>query len=82
MPKRDKERSQKLRFTSAARKTKALRKLGVSADQVAGVPKITPLLRDKSRSLKPVLLAMHLSQDPEVQRFGFARGKGNYVFTL
>ena len=59
----------KIRFTSAARKAKALRKLGVSADQVASVPQITPLLRNKRRSLRPVLLAMYVSQDSVVQSF-------------
>jgi hypothetical protein len=58
-----------IRFTSAARKARALRKLGVSADQVASAPQITPLLKDKRGSLKPVLLAMYLSQDPVVQCF-------------
>lgn len=58
-----------IRFTSAARKAKALRKLGVSPDQIASAPQITPLLKDKRRSLKPVLLAMSLSQDPVLQCF-------------
>jgi hypothetical protein len=69
MHKRNRSGNQESRFTSEARKAKALRKLGVSSDQVAGVPQITPLLKDKRRSLKPVLFAMCLSQDPVVQRF-------------
>jgi len=66
---RDKPRKHEIRFTSAARKAKALRKLGVSTDEIASVPQITPLLRDKRRSLKPVLLAMYLSRDPVVESF-------------
>jgi hypothetical protein len=69
MHKRTRSGNQKFRFTSKARKAKALRKLGVSADQVARLSQITPLLKDKRRSLKPVLLAMCLSQDPVVQCF-------------
>jgi hypothetical protein len=69
MPRGDRTGQYGIRFTSAARKAKALRKLGVSADQIASVPQITPLLRDERRSLKPVLLAMHLSRDPVVRCF-------------
>jgi hypothetical protein len=54
------------RFTSAARKAKALRKLGVSADQVASATKITPLLR-AGGGLKAVLGAMRFSQDVVVK---------------
>jgi len=69
MRKRDRARNQQSRFTSAARKAETLRKLGVSAAQVAMAPQISPLLKDKKRSLKPVLLAMHLSKDPVAKRF-------------
>jgi hypothetical protein len=57
------------RFTSAARKAKALQRLGVSTDQLASKPQITPLLKDKRGSLQPALLAMTLSRDPVVQCF-------------
>jgi hypothetical protein len=59
----------KIRFTSAARKARALRKLGVSADQVAGATQITPLLKDIRGGLKAVLRAMRFSQDPVVRCF-------------
>jgi hypothetical protein len=59
----------KIRFTSAARKARALRKLGVSTDQLAIVPQITPLLKDNRGSLQPALLAMCFSQDPVVECF-------------
>ena len=57
------------RFTSAARKNRALRKLGVSADQVASAPHITALLRDEWGSPKPALEAMRFSRDPVVKCF-------------
>jgi hypothetical protein len=57
------------RFTSAARKARALRKLGVSADQVASATQITPLLKDRIGSLKPVLSALYLSRNPVVNSF-------------
>ena len=69
MPTRGGPKKHEIRFTSKARKARAFRKLGVSADQVASAPQITTLLKDKRRSLKPVLLAMYLSQDPAVQCF-------------
>jgi len=56
------------RFTSEARKARALSKLGVSADQLASAPQITPLLKG-SGSLKAVLEAMRFSQDPVAQSF-------------
>jgi hypothetical protein len=59
----------KIRFTSAARRARVLRKLGVSADQLASAPQITPLLKDTSGSLKSVLEAMRFSQDPVVRCF-------------
>jgi hypothetical protein len=59
----------KTRFTSAARKAKALRKLSVSADQVASATQITPLLKDLRGGLKAVLGAMRFSQDPVVKCF-------------
>jgi hypothetical protein len=58
-----------IRFTSAARKAKALRKLGVSADQVASAQQITPLLKGTLGGLKAVLRAMRFSKDPIVSRF-------------
>lgn len=58
-----------IRFTSAARRARALRKLGVSADQLASVPQITPLLKGTRGSLKATLEAMRFSQDPAVQSF-------------
>ena len=58
-----------IRFTSAARRAKALRKLGVSADQLASAPQITPLLKDNRGGLKAVLEAMRLSEDAVVQCF-------------
>lgn len=58
-----------IRFTGAARQATALRKLGVTPDQVASAPQITPLLKNKRRSLKPVLLAMYASKDPVVKCF-------------
>jgi len=57
-----------MRFTSAARKARALRKLGVSADQLASATKITPLLR-AGGGLKAVLVAMRFSRDPVVKCF-------------
>jgi hypothetical protein len=62
-------REHDIRFTSAARKARALRKLGVSADQLASAPQITPLLRDIRGGLKTVLEAMRFSEDPVVQCF-------------
>ena len=59
----------KIRFTSAARKAKALRKLGVSADQLAGAQQITPFLKDIKGGLKAVLGAMRFSKDPVVRCF-------------
>ena len=59
----------KIRFTSAARKAKALRKLGVSADQVANANQITPFLKGGRGGLKAVLRAMRFSKDPVVGRF-------------
>jgi len=61
-------RGYRVRFTSAARKAGALRKLGVSADQVASATKITPLLR-AAGGLKAALVAMRFSQDPVVKCF-------------
>ena len=58
-----------IRFTSAARRAKALRKLGVSADQVASAPQITPFLKGTRGSLKPVLEAMRFTDDPVVECF-------------
>ena len=58
-----------IRFTSAARRAKALRKLGVSADGLASAPQITALLKDNRGSLKELLAAMRFSQDPVVQCF-------------
>jgi hypothetical protein len=58
----------KVRFTSVARKARALRKLGVSADQLASATKITPLLR-AGGGLKAVLGAMRFSRDPVVKCF-------------
>src|SRR5712692_5500331 len=57
------------RFTSAARKARALRKLGVSADQLASATPITPFLKDTTGGLKAVLGAMRLSQDAVVECF-------------
>lgn len=57
------------RFTGAARKASALRKLGISTDQIASAPQITPLLKDERGSLKPVLQGMRFSDDPVVQCF-------------
>ena len=59
----------KIRFTSAARKARALRKLGVSADQVASATQITPFLKGARGGLKAVLGAMRFSKDPVVGRF-------------
>jgi hypothetical protein len=59
----------KIRFTSAARKGGALRKLGVSADQVASATQITPFLKCARGGLKAVLGAMRFSKDPVVGRF-------------
>ncbi len=59
----------KARFTSAARKAKALRKLGVSADQLASATQITPFLKGARGGLKAVLRAMRFSKDPVVGRF-------------
>jgi hypothetical protein len=58
-----------IRFTSAARKTRAFRKLGVSADQVASATRITPFLKGACGGLKAALEAMRFSQDPVVQCF-------------
>ncbi len=58
-----------IRFTSSARRAKALRKLGISPDQVASAPQITPLLKGTRRSLNATLEAMRFSQDPVVQCF-------------
>ncbi len=58
----------RVRFTSAARKARALRKLGVSPDQLASAPKITPLLR-AGGGLKASIRAMRFSQDPVVKCF-------------
>jgi hypothetical protein len=60
---------QQIRFTSAARKARALRKLGVSLDQLASAPQITPFLKYNRGSLKAVLDAMRFSEDPVVQCF-------------
>ena len=59
----------KVRFTSAARKARALRKLGVSADQVASATQITPFLKGARGGLKAVLGAMRFSKDPVVGCF-------------
>jgi hypothetical protein len=58
-----------IRFTSGARRAVALRKLGVSADQLASAPQITPVLKDIGGGLKAVLRAMRCSEDPVVQCF-------------
>jgi hypothetical protein len=58
-----------IRFTSAARRAKALRKLGVSADQLSSAIQITPLLKGARGGLKAVLDAMRFSKDPVVERF-------------
>jgi hypothetical protein len=58
-----------MRFTSAARKARALRKLGVSADQLASATQITPFLKGGRGGLKAVLGAMRFSKDPVVGRF-------------
>jgi hypothetical protein len=58
-----------IRFTSRARRARVLRKLGVSADQVANAPKIMPLLKDNRGSLRAVLESMRFSQDPVVHCF-------------
>src|SRR5438128_2353334 len=62
-------REHEIRFTSAARKASVLRKLGVSADQLASATKITPLLKDTRGGLKAVLVAMRFSEDAVVQCF-------------
>ena len=62
-------RDYRVRFTSAARKARALRKLGVSADQVASATQITPFLKGARGGLKAVLSAMRFSDDPVVGRF-------------
>jgi len=62
-------REYRVRFTSAARKARALRKLGVSAEQLASAPQITPLLKDIIGGPKAVLEAMHFSQNPVVECF-------------
>lgn len=59
----------KFRFTSAARKARALRKLGVSSDQVASATQITPFLKGARGGLKAVLGAMRSSKDPVVKCF-------------
>ena len=59
----------KIRFTSAARKAGALRKLGVSADQVASATQITPFLKGGRGGIKAVLGAMRFSQDAVVKCF-------------
>ena len=59
----------KVRFTSAARKARALRKLGVTAEQVASATQITPFLKGARGGLKAVLEAMRFSKDPVVGRF-------------
>jgi len=60
--------SYKIHFTSAARRAKAPRKLGVSTDQVASATEITPLLR-AGGGLKAALAAMRFSQDLVVKCF-------------
>jgi hypothetical protein len=65
----DRPRKHEIRFTSGERKACAFRRLGVTPEQIANAPQITPLLVDKRRSLKPALLAMHMSQDPVVKCF-------------
>jgi hypothetical protein len=59
----------KVRFTSAARKARALRKLGGAADQVASAQRITPFLKGARGGLKAVLGAMRFSEDPVLGRF-------------
>jgi hypothetical protein len=51
------------------RKARALRKLGISADQLAKAQQITPFLKEIRGGLKAVLGAMRFSQDPVVQYF-------------
>jgi hypothetical protein len=63
------QREPEIRFTSATRRARALRKLGVTADQAASAPQITPLLKGTRGSLKAALQAMRFSQDPVVQSF-------------
>ena len=69
MPRSKSPKEPGIRFTSEARKAAALRKLGVSADQVASAPQITPLLRDNQGTLKAALQAMRFSEDPTVECF-------------
>lgn len=62
-------RTDENRFTSKARKSIALKQLGVSEVQVTRAPEITSLLKNRRRSLKPALRAMYMSGDPVVQCF-------------
>jgi hypothetical protein len=59
----------KIRFTSAARRARAFRKLGVSADQVASATQIMPFLKGGRGGIKAVLGAMRFSQDAVVKCF-------------
>jgi hypothetical protein len=43
--------------------------LGVSAEQVASAPQITPFLKDSGGSLKRILEIMRFSEDPVVRCF-------------
>jgi len=63
------QREYGVRFTSAARKARALRKLGVSPDQLASAQQITPFLKDIRGGLKAVLGTMRFSKDPVVLGF-------------
>ena len=51
------------------RKAKALRKLGVSADQVASATHVTQFLQGARGGLNAVLGAMRFSKDPVVGGF-------------
>lgn len=57
------------RFTCAARRASALKKLGVSGDQLARADQITPLLQGTRGGRKAMLEAMRYSKDPVVQCF-------------
>lgn len=57
------------RFTSAARRAAALKKLGVSLDQVASAPQVTALLREIGGSRRAILEALRFSEKPVVERF-------------
>ena len=60
---------QEPRFKGAARKASALRKLGITEDQLASVPNITSLLKEAKVGLKAVIAALRFSQDPVAKAF-------------